>query len=168
MFSQIIKLFRVLSSETSPMQISSAFALSMVTGLTPLLSLHNLFIIFLIFIFRVNVAAFLLGTAFFSAIAYLLDPAFHQLGHSILTHSALTDTWTALYNITTGRLSGFNNTIVMGSLAVSLIALLPVLIISNILIKYYRQHFMDYLNQSRLFRLVKSSKILTRLVSMAE
>ena len=168
MFSQIIKLLRVLSTETAPIQISAGFALAMVAGLTPLLSLHNLLVVFLLLIFRINVAAFLLGLVFFSGIAYLLDPSFHQLGYSLLSNQNLNDLWTGMYNVSIWRISGFNNTIVMGSLTVSLLAFIPLLIFSNVLIKRYRSHLLVYLNNSRLFRIVKSSKIITRLVSMAE
>ena len=168
MFSQIIKLFRVISSETSPLQISAAFALSMVAGLTPLLSLHNLLVILLLLVLRVNIAAFLLGLAFFTGIAYLLDPVFHKLGYAILNNPSLIDTWTGLYNITILRISHFNNTIVMGSLLVALAAFIPVMVIFNFLIKYYRENMLEYLNNSRMFRLIKNSKILTRMISMAE
>ena len=168
MFSQIIKLLRVLSTETAPIQVSTGFALAMIAGLTPLLSLHNLFVIFLLLIFRINIAAFLLGLVFFSGIAYLLDPSFHQLGNSILNNPNLNDLWTGMYNISIWRISGFNNTIVMGSLAISLLAFIPLLILSNTLIKHYRSHLLVYLNNSWLFRFVKSSKIITRLVSMSE
>lgn len=72
----LAKFLRVLNSETDPAQISLAFCFSMVAGLTPLFSLHNLPILFLVLVLRVNLSAFLLGFAFFSGIAYLLDPLF--------------------------------------------------------------------------------------------
>ena len=168
MFSQIIKLFRVLSSETSPLQISSAFALAMIAGLTPLISLHNLLVIFMLLILRVNIAAFLLALAFFSGIAYLLDPAFHTLGNYVLNKPELIDLWTQFYNQTIWRLTNFNNTIVMGSLIVSLLAFVPILIISNFLIKHYRSDLLIYLDNSRIFRLIKTSKLITKIVALAE
>ena len=168
MFSRIIKLLRVLSSETSPMQISAGFALAMIAGLTPLISLHNLLVVFILLIFRINIAAFMLGLLFFSGIAYLLDPSFHQLGYSLLNNQYLNTLWTSMYNLSIWRLSGFNNTITMGSLVIALLAFIPVLIFSNLLIKHYRSHLLVYLNNSRLFHLIKGSKIITKLISMAE
>ena len=168
MFSRIIKLLRVLSSETSPMQISAGFALAMIAGLTPLISLHNLLVVFILLIFRINIAAFMLGLLFFSGIAYLLDPSFHQLGYSLLNNQNLNTLWTSMYNLSIWRLSGFNNTITMGSLVIALLAFIPVLIFSNLLIKHYRSHLLVYLNNSRLFRLIKGSKVITKLISMAE
>ena len=168
MFSQIIKLLRVLSAETSPLQISAGFSLAMVAGLTPLISLHNLLVVFILLIFRVNIAAFLLGLLFFSGIAYLLDPYFHQFGYSILNNENLSGLWTSMYNLSIWRISDFNNTITMGSLIIALLAFIPLLAICNLLIKRYRSHLLVYLNNSWLFRVIKSSKIITRLVSMAE
>ena len=89
MFSQLIKFIRVLSSEAAPIQISFGFALAMIVGLTPLLSLHNVLVIFCLLLFRVNLASFLLAWAFFSGIAYLLDPVFHEVGKSILNYPQL-------------------------------------------------------------------------------
>ena len=168
MFSQLLKLIRVLSSEASPLQISTGLALSMIMGLTPLFNLHNLLVIFFLLIFRVNIAAFLLGWAFFSGLAYLMDPLFHDLGKSILTYEALNPVWTEMYNSNLWRLSQFNNTIVMGSLVTSLIAFIPLIIIANLMVKNYRVHVLTYAQQSRIFMLLKSSKLITRLISMAE
>ena len=150
------------------MQISMGFALALIMGFTPVLSLHNLLVLFVLLIFRINLAAFLLAWAFFSAMAYLLDPVFHTIGQDILTNKEMLATWTEMYNSTFWRVANFNNTIVMGSLVVSLAIFIPMIIISNILIRYYRTHLYVYLQKSKLVRLVQTSKIITRIVSMAE
>jgi len=168
MFSQLIKFIRVLSSEVAPIQISLGFALAMIMGLTPLLSLHNILVVFCLLLFRINIAAFLLGWAFFSGVAYLLDPLFHELGRTVLTQASLQSLWTELYNQPLWRVARFNNTIVMGSLLVSLIAFLPLLLISNLLIKHYRSDVMKYVQDSRIFQFLKSSKLFSRAVSLAE
>ncbi len=168
MFSQLIKFIRVLSSEAAPIQISLGLALGMIVGLTPMLSLHNVPAVFCLLLFRVNLAAFLLGWGFFSGIAYVLDPTFHDIGKAILTQASLNDLWTALYNQPLWRISRFNNTIVMGSLAVSLAAFIPLVILGNILIKHYRDDVMEYIKNSRLFRFLKSSKWFSHAVAMME
>ena len=168
MFSQLIKLFRVLSSEASPLQVSFGFAMAMIVGLTPLINIHNILVIFLLLIFRINLAAFLLGWAFFSALSYLLDPVFHDLGKSLLNSPGLINLWTELYNSGFWRLSNFNNTIVMGSLAVSLLAYIPLVLLSTFLIKQYRSHVMTRLEKSRIFNLLKSSKLISRAVALSE
>jgi uncharacterized protein (TIGR03546 family) len=99
MLKVIAKVLKVLNSETDPGQISLAFCLSMIAGLTPLFSLHNFLIFFLVLILRVNLSAFLLGTVFFSGVAYLLDPFFHWIGLTALTTGPLEGLWTALADL---------------------------------------------------------------------
>lgn len=168
MITQIIKFLRVLASEAEPLQISIGFSLAMIVGLTPLLSLHNFLVIFLLLTFRINLAAFLLALIFFSGLAYLLDPIFHNIGLSILQHETMQSTWTEMYNSTFWRVAHFNNTIVMGSIVVTLLAFIPVILIMNILIKRYRTHVLIYLKNSKLASWLQSSKLVTRFSSLAE
>jgi len=168
MFSQVFKFVRLLSSDVSPLQISSAIALAMIAGLTPVLSLHNLIVVFLLFILRVNFGAFVLAWAAFSVLAYLLDPVFNQLGEYLLLNPALKIFWTALYNLPLLRISGFNNTLLLGSLIFSLVAFVPVIILFNILIVRYRLYIVEKFKKSRLFKIMSSNKWLSRIVSFAE
>lgn len=144
------KLLQVISSETEPGQISLGFAFALIAGFTPLVSLHNLLVLFLILILRVNLSAFFLGLAFFSGVAYLLDPVFHRIGLAVLTAGSLEGLWTAFYNSTLWRLERFNNSIVMGSLAVSLALFVPFYLLSNALILKYREHFLAWIQKTRL------------------
>jgi len=115
MIKMIAKFLKVLNSETEPGQISLAFCLAMILGLTPLMSLHNLVVILLMLLVRVNLSACILGWIFFSGIAYILDPLFNLIGLAVLTSKGLEGLWTSLYNIMIFRLAKFNNSIVMGS-----------------------------------------------------
>ncbi|TNF39217.1 MAG: TIGR03546 family protein [Gammaproteobacteria bacterium] len=167
MISQIVKLVRVISSEVSPMQLSLGFALSMIVGLTPLWSLHNLLVVFFLLILRINIGAFMLGWAFFTGLAYLFDPWFHDLGLYVLNLPSLNALWTDMYNSPFWRITHFNNSIVMGSLLVSLALFIPMVILLNILIRQYRTNVVQYLNQQRWFKVVKS-KLFAKAVSLAE
>ncbi len=168
MITQIIKFLRVLGSEAAPIQISMAIALAMIVGFTPLLSLHNALVVFVLLTFRINLAAFLLAWALFSALAYLLDPSFHHIGLSILQNESLQATWTTMYNSMFWRVANFNNTIVMGSLAVSLLAFIPLVVILNIFIKQYRSHILVFIKDSKIVKILQSSKLVTRLTSVVE
>ena len=159
MVNMIAKLLKVINSETDPGQISLAFCLAMVAGLTPLYSLHNLFILLLVLLLRVNLSVFLLGLAFFTGIAYLLDPVFHRIGLGILNAGALNGIWTNFYNITLLRLAKFNNSIVMGSLVFSVIAFVPLLMLLNLLIRRYREHILAWVRKTRIMQLLKTSKL---------
>ena len=50
------KLFKALRSGDSPGQLAGGFALGMIIGLTPLWSLHNLLVVILIIIIKVNIS----------------------------------------------------------------------------------------------------------------
>ena len=168
MITILAKLLKMLNSEADPHQISAGFCLAMITGFTPLWSLHNLLVLFLILIFRVNLSAFLLGWALFSGIAYLLDPMFHALGYKILTAGALTGLWTALYNMDLFRLANFNNSLVMGSLVVSLALFVPLLLILNLIIQKYREHILAWVRKTRLAQIVNSSRLFSIYKTLSE
>lgn len=158
MLRTIVKLLKVLNSENDPRQISLAFSFSMVAGLTPLVSVHNLLVLFLVLLLRVNISAFILGFLLFSGIAYVLDPLFHWLGLLILTADPLQGLWTAFYNSTVWRLEKFNNSIVMGSLVFSVFFFTPFFLILNKLILKYRENVMSRLRKSRIMQTLKATK----------
>ncbi len=154
MIRTVYKLVRIISSETEPGQISLGFAFALIAGFTPLVSLHNLLVLFLILVLRVNLSAFLFGLAFFSGVAYLLDPLFHRIGLAVLTAGSLEGLWTALYNSTIWRLERFNNSIVMGSLIVSVLLFVPFYLVSNQLILKYREHFLAWVQKTKLIHVL--------------
>lgn len=168
MFNAVIKFIRLISSEAEPFQISMAFSLAMVAGFTPLLNLHNIIVILLLLVLRVNIASFLLALPIFSALAYLLDPLFHSIGHGVLTHPAMMSLFTDMYNNTFWRLTNFNNTIVMGSLLFSLVLFVPLLLLSNFLVRRYRSHVLVYFKNSKLFNFLQKNKLFTEMLSKAE
>ena len=98
MLDMLAKLLKALNAEGSPTQISLGFAAGLMVGLTPLWSLHNLVLVFLVFVLRINLSAFFLSFAVFSGIAYLADPIMDKVGEALLTTPALNGLWTTLYN----------------------------------------------------------------------
>jgi len=159
MLKTVFKLLKALNSETDPWQMALALSLGMVAGLTPFWSLHNLLVLFLVFILRTNLSSFIVSLLVFSGIGYLLDPLFHPIGLSLLEADALRPLWTALYNSTTGRLSHFNNSIVMGSLVSSLVLSVALFFLSRYLIVKYREHIMQWVRRSRLMQAIKATRL---------
>jgi uncharacterized protein (TIGR03546 family) len=158
MLKAIAKLIKVLNSDAEPGQIGAALGFSMIAGLTPFWSLHNLIVLLLVLVLRVNLSAFLLGLVFFSGLAFGLDPLFHRIGLWLLTAGSLNGIWTAMYNQTLWRLERFNNTIVMGSLLTSLVLFIPLLLLSNLLIRQYRARVMTLVQRSRILQAIKASR----------
>lgn len=159
MIELIAKTLKVLNSETDPAQISLAFCLAMVMALTPLFSVHNLLVLFAVLVLRVNLATFSVAWIALSAVAYALDPLFHRIGLAVLTADGLTQMWTALYNTAWFRPARLNNTIVMGSLLVSIVVFIPAFFIVRMLVVKYRERWLGWVRKTRLMKLFKASKV---------
>lgn len=157
MINSIAKLLSILNSGTDPNQISLAFAFSMVAGLTPFFGIHNLVVFFLVLVLRVNLSAFLLGTALFSALAYGLDPLFHIIGLKLLTWDAMRGVWTGMYNTAIFKVARFNNSIFMGSLVSAIILFVPFVLVCNLLIRKYRKHILSYVEKTRIVQAWKAT-----------
>jgi uncharacterized protein (TIGR03546 family) len=154
----LAKLLKALNSEQDPRQIALAFCFALVAGLTPLWSLHNLLVVLLVLVLRVNLSAFILGLGFFTGVAYAVDPLSHGLGLAVLTAPALAGLWTALYNTTVFRLGAFNNSITMGSLLLSLSLFVPLYILGTQLIVRYRESVLAWVQRTRLMQVLKGSR----------
>lgn len=156
----IAKLIKILRSAATPGQIAGGFILGMILGLTPLWSLHNLVVLFILIILNVNISMAIFSFIIFSGIAYLLDPVFHNLGFFLLVDMAsLKAFWTSVYNFPILGLSRFNNTVVMGSLVASLILLVPVFFISKKGVIAYREKIDPKFQKWKLIQAVKGTKI---------
>ncbi len=158
----LAKLIKILRSAASPNQIAAGFIMGMIIGLTPFWTLHNIILIFLIIILNVNIATAIFAWIIFSGIGFLLDPIFHELGFFILVDlTFLKDLWTTLYNIPIIALSKYNNTVVMGSLAVSIVLCLPVYFMVKSGVIYYRENIDSKMQKWKIVKMVKGSKIYT-------
>jgi len=158
MIRALAKLLAVLNSETEPTQISLGVAFAMVMGFTPLTSPHNLVVLAALLILRTNLSAFLVTFALFSGIAYLLDPLFHALGLALLTAPALEGLWTALYASSFWRLVRFNDSIVMGSLVVSVVLFVPLVLVCNLGVRRYRERLLAWVMRTRLAGFVRATR----------
>ena len=158
MLRSLAKLLAALNSEAEPGQISMGLCLGMVLGLTPLFSLHNLLVVLLALVLRVNLSGVLVGFAAFSAVAWVIDPLFDALGLALLTAPALESLWTTLYASDFWRLARFNHSIVMGSVVFSLLAFVPAFLAANALIRRYRVHVLAWVQRSRLMTALKATR----------
>ncbi|MFP4547263.1 MAG: TIGR03546 family protein [Fidelibacterota bacterium] len=153
------KIIKALGSNSTPNQLAAGFALGMIMGLTPFWNIHNLAIIFLIALINVNASTALLGLVVFGIIAPLFDPVFHAFGLKILQLNALDGLFTAMYNNNFWILTRFNNTIVIGSLAISLVLFIPVYFGFKAFAKYYQEKLHPKVEKWKITRFLKGSKI---------
>ncbi len=155
MLGQTLKVFKALNSDAKPWQLSLGIVFGAFLGLTPLLSLHNAVLLFLAFVITLNIGLMLLSFAFFSGVAYLLDPLFHKIGYAVLTKDSLHGFWTNFFSSPLAVLGNLNNSIVMGSLIFSAILAVPLFLVSNVLVSKYRQNIQGFLDRIPLIRSLK-------------
>src|SRR6266496_945341 len=135
----MIGLLKHLHSDDTPGQVGAGLAMGAILGLTPLLNLHNVVVLILIIMLRVSFSGALLGWLLFTPLGFAFDPLFDALGHRLLLETpALTGVWTTLYNTPVVPLTNFNNTVVLGSLAVAVALFLPLNALGRFGVRRYR------------------------------
>lgn len=159
MIRQLAKLIRILNSETNPVQISLAICLGMIVGFTQISSVHNLIILFIVLFLRVNLSAFILGTLTFKSISLLFTTIFHKVGLWFLTADFFSGIATFLYNTTFWKFDRFNNTVIAGGIVMSIIGFLPILFLSNYLIKKYRSNILAFVQKTKIAKAMSSTDL---------
>ena len=155
----IIKLLKVLGSEGTPRGIAGGVMLGSFLGLAPLFCGHNLVVIALVFLVNVNVASVIFAWGLFRFLRLIIDPLSDALGYAVLTIDSLEGFYTALYNTAPFATSDFNNTIVMGGLIISLVIAAPLYFGIKRFVPYYREHLMERVNNWKIVRFLKMSKV---------
>ena len=153
------KVVKILHSDASPSQIAGGACFGMIMGLTPLYNVHNLLVLLLVLIIRVNPGSVVLSWGLFSLAAFVFDPLFHRAGMAILKHPALVPYWTELYNIPLMTWTNFNNSVVMGSLAVSLALFIPAFLSVALFVNAYRKGLKERMDKWKLVKVVKGSRL---------
>lgn len=168
MISIISRLFRLLSSDIEPYQLSLGIILGMVAGLSPLVTLQTVLVLMLLFILRANLSMFIISYSTISLIAYLADAVIVATGRQVLTLSELNPLFTEMYNNGLWRFLNFNNTAAMGSLLISVVLVIPVFFISQLLVKKYRLTIERRWKNSRLFHFLSRSKIVAKVAAISD
>ncbi|RNC83293.1 MAG: TIGR03546 family protein [Balneola sp.] len=155
----IAKLLKALASEASPGQIAGGLILGMIIGLTPVMSAHNLLILVLIIILKVNIGMAILSFIVFSGFAYLADPLFHAFGTWLLELESMRQTWTMMYDNEFWAITKFYNTVVIGSFLIALILCIPMFPIAKVGVVQYRIHIHERVMRTKLMKMLKGTKL---------
>jgi len=158
MISMLLKLLKALNSNASPWQLAFAFSFGMIVGLTPFYSLHNVLILLIVCIFRVNMSAFFLAIMFFTGFAYIIDAQAISIGEALLTNPAYQDFWASLYQSHVWQLTHFNHTLTLGSFMISIVLFIPITVTFKWLVVTYRQRFMAWVGRLKILNVLKASK----------
>ncbi len=159
LLQQLFKFFKLLNSDTGTNQLATGLEAGLILGFAPFFSLQTFLVIFCVLIFRVQLGAAFLSAFFFKFIAYAADPAADILGRRVLESESFRSLFTILYQMPIVPLTRFNNSIVMGSLIVSMILVGPAFFIFKILISKYRVHIVARFKQSKFWKLFSTTKI---------
>jgi uncharacterized protein (TIGR03546 family) len=111
----------MLNSDTGHNQLAAGLACGLILGFAPFFSLQTLLVLTLIFVFRIQMGAAFLSAFFFKFVAYLVDPLTDSLGKKVLEAPGLRELFVDMYNMPIVPLTRFNNSIVMGSLVLSVL-----------------------------------------------
>ncbi len=153
-------LVKALNSDGTPGQVAAGIAFGSVLGLTPLLSLHNLLMVGAIFLLNVSVPGAIVGWLVFTPIGFLLDPVFDAVGLYLLTDvTALGSVWRGIYGMPVVPYSNFNNSVLLGSVVSWIVLAFPIYLVARVAVARYRATIYPKLQQIKLYRAVKASKV---------
>lgn len=158
MLDAIVRLLKALNSDVSPWAIAFGMTLGMVVGYTPTMAWHNLFIVLLICVLRVNFSSAIAGMIVGAALAWPLSAPAIALGEHLLTDPGLEAFWTGLFSVPLMLVLGLNHTHMLGSLVVAMVALLPLTWVIKLLVERYRLHVMAWFNKLKVVQALKASK----------
>ena len=153
-------LIGILNDKSSANQIALAAALGAMAALLPGFGLISLCLFIVIFLLNVNIAAAFLAMASFKPVGFLLDPIAHKVGLILLVKTpALKPFWTLLYNLPFVPFTRFNNTVVLGSLALGLLAFPFIFILTRTFVNIYREKWRAHINKWKVVQIIKANKI---------
>ena len=165
MFAFALKILNSLNSGISPWQLAWGMSFGMMFGLTPffdpVFGAHSFIILLIVMSFQTNFGMFLVATMLFTSFSYVLDPYFHDVGMALLTNESLQGLWTALYNNDLARVFNFNNSILLGSFVVSVIAFFPSMFVFKWLVVWYRANILPKIEKWHFVKVMRASSVFT-------
>ena len=159
LIKQLINLIQLLHSDTGQNQVAAGLAFGVFLGFAPFFSIQTFFVLFIVFLFRVQLGAAFASAFFFKFIAYLLDPVADPLGRALLENESLRPLWTQMYNIPILPMTRFNNSINMGSFAISLIACPILFFVFRFLVVKYQVTVVARVRESAIWKGFQATKL---------
>lgn len=155
----LMKVIKVMGSETSPLSIAIAVVLGLIMAWNPFLSIQSLIcLVFLIF-FKVNIASWLFAFLTLSGVGILCSGLFHSIGVSLLEQESLNGFWTSCYHSSFLSLTMFYNSVALGGMICSAVLLLPLLLCTLWFVGFYRKRLEPKIINSKIARAIKASKL---------
>lgn len=159
LLKQLFNFLKLLNSDTGTNQLAIGLSLGLVLGFAPFLSIQTFIILFIAFIFRVQLGAAFLSAFFFKFVAYAFDQPAHILGKALLDNEGLHPLFVSMYNMPLVPMTRFNNSIVMGSMLISILLLPFAFIGFKIAILKYRATVVARFRGTKLWKAFAATKI---------
>ncbi len=159
----IMDFFRVLNSNKKEGEVAAGFAFGIMLALIPGNNLLWISIFIIGFFTRLNLAAALMTLAAGKLLTPAFDPFLDSIGYWILNTSTLNPAFTYLYNLPLVPYTAFNNSVVMGGLAVSAAAFYPLWLLFRRLVRMYRSGVKERIRNSRIGRYILKLPIVVRI-----
>jgi uncharacterized protein (TIGR03546 family) len=115
--------------------------------------------ILVLLFFRVNIAAALLGLAFFKLASLALGGFFNSIGVSLLENESLFGLWTWMYNAPVLSLLNTNHSVTLGATVAALLLAAPVFLIFKAAVNQYRERFNEWFAQLGIVTALRGSKL---------
>jgi len=152
LLKQIFGFFKLLNSVTGANALAAGLTCGIILGFAPFFSIQTLLVFVLVFFFRIQLGAVFLSAFFFKFVAYIFDPVADVLGRAVLESEGLRPLFVNLYNAPLVPMTRFNNSIVMGSMIVSLILAPFAFFLFKKLILKYRETIVTRFKQTKYWK----------------
>lgn len=166
MLKKLIKFFKAINSNKNPGEIAHAICLGMILGFLPKSNaLWYLLTVFFVFM-RIHKGSFVLFTFLFSLLAPALDSIFDTVGFWFLTIDKFEPFFSWLLDIPFVGYTKFNNTIVCGSLLVSLVCYIPVYGLCRLILKFWRATLAPIVRKTKLMVFLSKIPLIQKIGEM--
>ena len=160
----IIKTIAALNSNNRPGEVAAALTMGTLLAMLPADNITWLAILAATFFLKINFGAEMVMTAVLKPFAPLFDPFFDLAGYKILTAEPLIPFFTKLNSMPVFPFTGFNNTVVIGSLVIMILLSVPLFFLFKILLKLYREKVRDRIMSSSIIRRIGKLPLVSKIV----
>jgi uncharacterized protein (TIGR03546 family) len=148
----VTKFLAGINANKRPGEIAAGVAFGFLLALQPGWTIAGILLFALAFMLKINMPALFLSLFLFTLASPVLDVPSDLVGGFILNQAALQGVFTYLYNLPLVPYTRFNDTLVMGGLALGLLAWLPLFFAFRALVGIYRNTVREKIANSNLFK----------------
>ncbi len=160
----IIKTIAALNSNNRPGEVAAALTLGVLLAMLPSGNITWFAILAVTFFLKINFGAEMIMAAVLKPLALLFDPFFDFIGYRILTAESLEPILIKLNSMPVLPFTGFNNTVVIGSLITMIAVSVPLFFLFKLLLKLYREKIRDRIMSSTIIKKIGKLPLVSKIV----